>query len=779
MKHHFKISPRFFSNLMIVAFSIVVLVTTAALSYNIWLASADQIYLSGLNISYPRPTFSSYATVPIYRITDVGGSNYLEIYNASEISSVMGSNFSSNPTYLSTYHITGDTSTGFSGVDYPFALLPLTGYNYSTNGEAVLGSPTQQFMEYAQLLINKANVPSQIALINASIAAYKQAALYSQASYRVVVDGSVHYILSRDPSFQNLPTSNNIDYLMMKNEPGIFPDSTSDWAIKVNVESRTEYSKATDNSIPLAVMNSALAESAANGDSVNNKLIAAAIANYRSQISTPSSSGGLTIDGLDIIKYDDEQTLTFKVDFSKLPVPADKKISSIILSINNYTACEVTFLISPDQGDLAADASSKTRCSWDSGRKLGTYDWDGNAGSTEAKVSTRDPGAKTITLSAYTDYPPKTVITSTSKTVNILADTSTQTSQNASGAISISTPASAYRADGVTAKISADLTKLGGNVSYLSWWVCNGTQDVVAKNQSTSCNSGVSGHVPKTPGGGDAELTGTTSVDSSIFWDTSGSASGNHVIQIKAYGQKGSDGLYPEISGSSTFSATINVLDGTNPSGSGGSNAVTPAGAVKNPAWSAGASFGQSALKNLDDIIHRLGSFTLYILGALAVIAIIIAGMKYISSGGDQKKAEAGKKAVLFAVYGIIAAILCVVLIQTTINEVRTITGTNFTAGQPAKTGQIIPSKIGGPTATLEQIFNETGYLWELVKLAIYYAELIAVLYILYGSFLYITSFGDDGKAESAKKTILWALIGLAVVISANYILAVFAGIII
>lgn len=43
-------------------------------------------------------------------------------------------------------------------------------------------------------------------------------------------------------------------------------------------------------------------------------------------------------------------------------------------------------------------------------------------------------------------------------------------------------------------------------------------------------------------------------------------------------------------------------------------------------------------------------------------------------------------------------------------------------------------------------------------------AGLIAVIYLIYGGVQYITSAGDQAKADGAKKTILYALVGLIVI---------------
>lgn len=41
---------------------------------------------------------------------------------------------------------------------------------------------------------------------------------------------------------------------------------------------------------------------------------------------------------------------------------------------------------------------------------------------------------------------------------------------------------------------------------------------------------------------------------------------------------------------------------------------------------------------------------------------------------------------------------------------------------------------------------------------------LIAAIFVIWGGFQYITSGGDEGKAESGKKTILYAIVGLLII---------------
>lgn len=55
-----------------------------------------------------------------------------------------------------------------------------------------------------------------------------------------------------------------------------------------------------------------------------------------------------------------------------------------------------------------------------------------------------------------------------------------------------------------------------------------------------------------------------------------------------------------------------------------------------------------------------------------------------------------------------------------------------------------------------------------IINMALAAAGLVAVIYLVIGAFQYFTAYGDESKAESAKKTITWAIIGLVVIILAR-----------
>ena len=90
-------------------------------------------------------------------------------------------------------------------------------------------------------------------------------------------------------------------------------------------------------------------------------------------------------------------------------------------------------------------------------------------------------------------------------------------------------------------------------------------------------------------------------------------------------------------------------------------------------AFSLGMKEGADAAKGADqasDLFGATGIFTtvtnvlLFIIGAISVIMIIIGGLRYIVSGGDASKVSAAKNTILYAVVGIVVALLAYAIIN-------------------------------------------------------------------------------------------------------------------
>jgi len=416
-------------------------------------------------------------------------------------------------------------------------------------------------------------------------------------------------------------------------------------------------------------------------------------------------------------------------------------------------------------------SSDSQNCIWDSAKLIGSFTWDTNTGQ---DLGTGSPGKRTLTLKAFSSASGSNEFGSVSKTVTVLPGTGDSTTPG--GGIvpmSVTVPQSVDQSNKdaskkVTVKISASNLNPNGvdgpnRVGKIVWYLCTGNQQTIINSDSTGCSE-------KEKFG---PFTQNSFADKLVYWDASGSAPGTYTVMLKAFSlpANAGDTTYPDYPGATkVVSSNITVVETMADAGGTGGGDNAPTGSIT-PDWA--ANFQKSSLDTIKAIASRIGSFTLLILAILAVLAIIIAGMKYITSGGDPKGAETGKKAILYTVYGIAIAILSISLIQITISEVQKIIGDRLPS--PDQPDKFLLPGFGGTNASVYSIIgHDNGFIWRVIQLAVYYAEAVAFFYILYASFIYITSFGDDAKAESGKKTLLWAVIGLAIVISANFLINTF-----
>lgn len=81
-------------------------------------------------------------------------------------------------------------------------------------------------------------------------------------------------------------------------------------------------------------------------------------------------------------------------------------------------------------------------------------------------------------------------------------------------------------------------------------------------------------------------------------------------------------------------------------------------GSVSEGAVSARAADQPATLFGDTGVFSQISSVLLFIVGAIAVIMIVIGGLRYVVSGGDAALVSAAKNTILYALVGIIIAIL-------------------------------------------------------------------------------------------------------------------------
>ena len=103
---------------------------------------------------------------------------------------------------------------------------------------------------------------------------------------------------------------------------------------------------------------------------------------------------------------------------------------------------------------------------------------------------------------------------------------------------------------------------------------------------------------------------------------------------------------------------------------------VTLSGASLTPAYAAACNDAKSCIQvgvdaaggtntktTVGDLIKTIVNALLFILGAVAVIMIVIGGIRYTTSNGDASHVKAAKDTILYAVVGLVVAMLAYAIV--------------------------------------------------------------------------------------------------------------------
>lgn len=67
---------------------------------------------------------------------------------------------------------------------------------------------------------------------------------------------------------------------------------------------------------------------------------------------------------------------------------------------------------------------------------------------------------------------------------------------------------------------------------------------------------------------------------------------------------------------------------------------------------------------DLGGFIRRVINVILYVVGAIAVLMIVIGGLRYVISGGDSSQTKAAKDTILYAVIGLVVAVMAYAIVN-------------------------------------------------------------------------------------------------------------------
>lgn len=154
----------------------------------------------------------------------------------------------------------------------------------------------------------------------------------------------------------------------------------------------------------------------------------------------------------------------------------------------------------------------------------------------------------------------------------------------------------------------------------------------------------------------------------------------------------------------------------------------------------------------------------LRIIGLVAVVFVIYAGIRYSMSQGSPDEVAKSQSTILNALAGLAIALVSIRFVSYLGAQFSTDTGTVTSNNLDLRS---LPNPLGiagggAVTTVLSVVFAIAGA--------------IAFLYLVIGGFHYVTSQGDSQKVAKAKNTITYALVGIIVVIMAQTIVAAVIG---
>ncbi len=174
-------------------------------------------------------------------------------------------------------------------------------------------------------------------------------------------------------------------------------------------------------------------------------------------------------------------------------------------------------------------------------------------------------------------------------------------------------------------------------------------------------------------------------------------------------------------------------------------------------------------------LFNAINSF-MWIVGFLAIVALIVGGYKYIISSASESEAESGKKTIIYAVLGIILATLSLFILNFLKTNIKTALFGSAPLIHHAYAALTLKNLLGGSPGTYNDvgdITNNIGYFAPAgsiiagspLRIFINYTFVAAFVSILWAAYTYVTAYGDSSKAEKAKKILIFTTIGLVILI--------------
>jgi hypothetical protein len=142
------------------------------------------------------------------------------------------------------------------------------------------------------------------------------------------------------------------------------------------------------------------------------------------------------------------------------------------------------------------------------------------------------------------------------------------------------------------------------------------------------------------------------------------------------------------------------------------------------------------------DLLLGILSYLRNIAGIIAVIFLVIGGIKYMFSMGNIQRVERAKMTVTYAIVGL----AIVIAAPSFLKEIYLILGGNVDGSS-------------GPTMS-QILMNILNFLLSIIGF-------LSIISMIIGAIFMLTAYGDTDRVELGKKTVIYSIIGTAVALGA------------
>jgi len=151
--------------------------------------------------------------------------------------------------------------------------------------------------------------------------------------------------------------------------------------------------------------------------------------------------------------------------------------------------------------------------------------------------------------------------------------------------------------------------------------------------------------------------------------------------------------------------------------------------------------------KDLIEVLNKLLTSLKGVVITVAIIFIVIGGLMYMMSGGNEKTITRAKACVAGAVIGLAIVLAAPIFLR----EVLTIFG---------------GANSGVNTRGLEGSLSLKDVVTRILNLLLSVLGIIAIISLVIGGGMYLTSYGDEKRIETAKKIVTYAIMGIVIALA-------------